>query len=244
MKTNLTDIEKDIDRLIDEWQALMETPAINVRYRSRMSFGYTEVLSYQNYFNQEIFDEKYYTLYTQAVVFIKQVADYMMPSFNDLHSQLTDGSSYYLTFVNFVAKLRQQTSILEGVKRRFTSSLFDIKHLAQADLFNDALDQAQYLLTHKYYRAAGVVAGVVLEQHLKSICNAKGFAIKEKHPSIENYRQTLYDENKYITQSQSTQLTRLGQLRNECGHNKVDEPTKENVEYLINQTDNIRNAIL
>jgi hypothetical protein len=244
MTTNLTRIEQDIDRLIDEWQALMETPAINVRYRSPMSFGYTEVLSYKHYFNKEIFDEKYYILCTEAIVFIKQVADYMMQSFNDLHSNLTDEKAYYLPFEDFVGKLRQQKSILEGVKRRFTSSLFDIKHLAQADLFDDALDQARYLWTHKYYRASGVVAGVVLEQHLKSVCNTQGFVVKLKHPVIENYRQTLYDENKYITPAQSTQLTYLGQLRNKCGHNKTEEPTKDDIQNLINGVDNIRNTIL
>lgn len=36
--------------------------------------------------------------------------------------------------------LEQQIAIVEAIKRRFESSLFDIKQLVQADLFDSELD--------------------------------------------------------------------------------------------------------
>lgn len=61
--------------------------------------------------------------------------------------------------------LAQQKAIVEAVKRRFDSSLFDIKQLVQADVFDSELDGARELLKNKYARAAGAIAGVVLEGH-------------------------------------------------------------------------------
>jgi hypothetical protein len=58
----------------------------------------------------------------------------------------------------------QQFQILEAVQGRFASSLFDIAQLARADLFDSELDAATELLKHGFLRAAGIVAGVVLEK--------------------------------------------------------------------------------
>ena len=63
--------------------------------------------------------------------------------------------------------LRQQVAILTSVKARFESSLFDIRQLVQADLFDSELDAAKELAKHKFNRAAGALAGVVLERHLR-----------------------------------------------------------------------------
>lgn len=228
--TNLTKAEKDIGRLIDEWHILIKIP--------QKEYGYTFTATLD--VDREQLDSKYYSSYTEAIIFIKQVAPHMLDNFIQLHNTINEP----LRVQKIYTILLQQKSILEGVKRRFTSSLFDIQHLAQADLFSDALDQARYLCTHKYYRAAGIVAGVVLEQHLKSICNTQGFTIKEKNPSISHYKITLWDENKYITANQSDDLIKFGRLRNDCGHDRVEEPTKDDIQNLINGVDNIRNTIL
>lgn len=61
-----------------------------------------------------------------------------------------------------IPHLRQQQAILNAVSSRFESSLFDIRQLVQADLFDSELAAAQELLKIGFIRASGAVAGVVL----------------------------------------------------------------------------------
>src|SRR6266576_488371 len=65
-----------------------------------------------------------------------------------------------------IPHFREQLSILKAVYQRFESSLFDIRQLVQADLFDSELDAAIELAKNKFTRAAGALAGVVLESHL------------------------------------------------------------------------------
>src|ERR1700730_9876215 len=64
----------------------------------------------------------------------------------------------------------QQLKIVEALKQRFESSLFDIRALIQADLFDNELDAAAELNKKGFHRGAGAMAGVVLEEHLTTIC--------------------------------------------------------------------------
>ena len=70
---------------------------------------------------------------------------------------------------NAIPKCQQQLNILKAVQARFESSLFDIKQLVQADLFDDELAAAKMLNKNKFVRAAGAIAGVVLEKHLDQV---------------------------------------------------------------------------
>ena len=44
-----------------------------------------------------------------------------------------------------IPRFRQQLNIVSSVKKRFESSLFDIRQLVQADLFDSELDAAKEL---------------------------------------------------------------------------------------------------
>src|SRR6202140_2333638 len=61
-----------------------------------------------------------------------------------------------------IPHVREQENILKAVSQRFESSLFDIRQLVQADLFDSELDAAGELAKNKFTRAAGALAGVVL----------------------------------------------------------------------------------
>ncbi len=68
------------------------------------------------------------------------------------------------------AKFQQQYLILESVRQRFESSLFELRQLVQADLFDTELDASKELLKNGFSRAAGAIAGVVIEKHLSQVC--------------------------------------------------------------------------
>lgn len=127
--------------------------------------------------------------------------------------------------------LDQQIAIVEAIKRRFDSSLFDIKQLVQADLLDSELEGAEELLKNKFARAAGAIAGVVLEGHLKQVCDNHG--LPKKSGTIAVLNDALKAAN--ITElSQYRHIQFLGDLRNKCGHRNTTEPTTEEVKDLIN----------
>ena len=51
-------------------------------------------------------------------------------------------------------KFSQQKNILKSVKERFSSSLFDIEHLLQADIFDSELDSSEELLKKGFTRGS------------------------------------------------------------------------------------------
>ena len=128
--------------------------------------------------------------------------------------------------------LKQQVAILDSLKNRFESSLYDIRQLVQADLLDSELDAARELLKHKFMRAAGAVAGVVLEKHLLEVCNNHSVKITKKHPTIADLNDALKSMD-VIGTPEWRFNQHLADVRNLCDHNKHKEPTPEQVDDLI-----------
>ncbi len=137
---------------------------------------------------------------------------------------------------NAIPHFRQQCAILDSVKARFESSLFDIRKLVMADLFDSELDAAAELAKKKFHRAAGAVAGVVLEKHLAQVCSNHSVAISKKAPNISNLNNLLKAGN-VVDVAQWRFIQHLGDIRNLCDHNKTKEPTAEQVDDLISGVD-------
>ncbi len=131
-----------------------------------------------------------------------------------------------------VPHLKQQIAILDSLKKRFESSLFDIKQLVQADVLDSELESASLLSKHKFYRAAGAVAGVVLEKHLAEVCSQHGITIRKKNPTIADLNEALKSAS-IISTPQWRFNQHLADIRNLCDHNKDKDPTKDEVEDLI-----------
>ena len=126
----------------------------------------------------------------------------------------------------------QQLAIIRAITVRFESSLFDIRQLVQADLFDTELDSAKELAKHMFLRAAGAIAGVVLEKHLAQVCDNHGIKISKRDPSISDFNDSIKKES-VIDVPTWRNIQLLGDLRNLCDHNKEKEPTPQQVEDLI-----------
>ena len=135
-------------------------------------------------------------------------------------------------FAAVVMRFFTQFGILSAVKSRFESSLHDIAQLARADLFDSELDAARELFKSGFLRAAGVVAGVVLEKHLQGVCSAHGVQIRKKTPTIGDFNDSLKEAG-VVDIPVWRQIQRLGDLRNLCGHQKERDPTKDEAAELI-----------
>jgi hypothetical protein len=141
-----------------------------------------------------------------------------------------------------IPNFRQQLSIVKSVKTRFESSLFDIRQFVQGDLFDSELEAAGELAKNKFLRAAGALAGVVLERHLTEVCDNHGVTLKKKNPGISDLNEVL-KEAKIIDIPQWRSIQLMADIRNICDHSKKVEPTDDQIETLLVHTRKITKTI-
>lgn len=205
------------------------------------------------------FESEYDTWYSEALQVVKQIIpdrydDFVKQYKNEKRKEidfLTYGISDYLIglktrkYGDIVAdqeaaipKMQNQNSILQAAQKRFESSLFDLKEVLQADLFDSELEAAQELCKKGFVRGAGAIAGVVLESHLSHVCENHGRKSRKKHPSISDYNQLL-KESEIIETSKWRFIQHLGDLRNLCDHKKDRDPNIDDISELIAGVDKI-----
>jgi hypothetical protein len=132
-----------------------------------------------------------------------------------------------LTMVRVV----NQMQIISSLSSRVDSVLQDVKGHLFAELQDSELSAAAQLKKINL-RAAGALAGVVLERHLQRVSENHGLVIKKKNPSISDLNDPLKQADVYdVPTWRKIQL--LADIRNVCSHQKDVQPTVEQVDELI-----------
>ncbi|MCP3734813.1 hypothetical protein M9979_08010 [Sphingomonas sp. RP10(2022)] len=139
-------------------------------------------------------------------------------------------------------QFNQQVAILKSAKKRFESSIFEIRQLVQADLFDSEIEASLELFKNGFLRAAGAIAGVVIERHLKQVCDDHNIKITKANPGIAVLNQALRDGN-VIDIPQWRFNQHIADIRNICDHSKSQDPTKEQVQDLIDGTKKILKTV-
>lgn len=257
--TNLDKYKQDLDKLIEKGQ--------------RLQLGLLKELGMLDKLeNKKDVLEKYKPLgfkfnyeewYTECLVVVEQLIPSRLEDFIKLYKNEKRKEIDFLTYtisdhlLGLVTrrggevkadgqaafpKFQQQLSIVTSVRRRFESTLFDIQQLVLADIFDSELETARELMKKGFYRASGVICGVVIEKHLHQVCINHKLPISKKHPTISDFNDILKNSDVYdvITWRH---IQRLGDVRNLCGHNKDREPTKDEVNELIDGTAKINKTI-
>ena len=215
------------------------------------------------------FKRDYQTWYSEALYLLKQLLPDRIPDFRELyeksktrknisHENYVIGDALLglqlvrknqwgieetvVTPVAAIPKFEQQLSIITSVKRRFESSLFDIKQLVQANLFNSELEVARELNKKGFIRGAGAIAGVVLEKHLSQVCDNHSMTVTKKNPTINDYNQLLKDSDVIETKDWRF-IQHLADLRNSCVHNIEKKPKKEDIADLVDGVEKISRTI-
>lgn len=215
-------------------------------------------------FKDESFKDKYHSWYNESLCLIKQlmpervddfVSYYKLAKRKNLDFETYTVSDYLVGLIvrdnwgkilvdtrSAISKFQQQLYIVKSLKDRFDSSLYDIRQLLQADLFDSEIAVARELLKKGFVRAAGAVTGVVLEKHLSIVCQNHELASRKKSPSINDFNQLLKDNNVIDTPTWRN-IQFLADLRNLCDHGKEREPKKEEIEDLIDGTSKVMKTL-
>jgi len=208
------------------------------------------------------FSERYQKWYTRALAVVRTLALERLDEFRRLYEgdekrKVLDATSYCIADyvrghrpaprgiperepfdVKMAAYVRvnTQVDIVASAAWRLDDILTNIRGVLQADLFDSELDAARELAKNGHLRAAGAVAGVVLEGHLAEMCRTHGIAVRKKEPSIGDYNDLL-KKGEVLDVPQWRLVQRLGDLRNLCTHKKTREPTADEVRELIDGVD-------
>ena len=131
-----------------------------------------------------------------------------------------------------IPHFEQPLAIIEAAQARFESSLFEIRQLVQADLLDSELEAAEELAKHKFFRAAGTVAGVVLEKQLAQVCDDHKLMTAKKHPTISDFNEALKAAG-VIDVPQWRFIQHLADIRNVCDHGRRSNPTPDQIADLL-----------
>jgi len=261
--SNIERFNKDLENLIqlgDDLIISMEFECYPELLKQKLKGKYDEVKkSLKNFSNY------YQTWYSESLVLITQILPDRINDFKKYYEKpktrkfLSCGNYVIEDYLqNLVSKnglglvivgpsaavnnFKQQVNILKSVQKRFESSLFDIKQLTLADVFDSELASAKELNKKGFSRGAGAISGVVIEKHLAQVCKNHKITIRKKNPTISDLNDLLKKADIYETPTWR-KIQHLGDLRNICDHNKSKEPQKEDVEELIEGVDRIIKTI-
>jgi hypothetical protein len=128
-------------------------------------------------------------------------------------------------------RLLNQFQILAALDSRIDSVFADVTGHLFAELQDSELQTASRLAKENL-RAAGAIAGVVLERHLQRVVDNHQLSMTKKNPTIADLNDPLRTKEIYdVSTWRKIQL--LADLRNLCVHQKTTEPTNAQVEELI-----------
>jgi hypothetical protein len=259
MTSNLQKFEEELNELIDKGKLFRLDLDVQSRIDKNPKIKLTEIESKVKNF----FQHNYQSWYTASISVVKQIIPDRYEEFKSYYEidkkrkatnlmtfKIQDWLNGIRVIPNWqqkkifddlgliMASFNTQLSILKAAKIRLKSSLFDIKQLVQAELFDSELDSARELSKKGFLRPAGIVAGVVLERHLKQVCENHDVKSTKKNPTIADLNELL-KSNGIVDILKWRQILILGDIRNYCGHDKEREPTKDEVQELIDETDKI-----
>ncbi len=110
----------------------------------------------------------------------------------------------------------RQRNILLSVQDVVEIKELNLRKLISADVVKTEIDQAEALFVGGFSRAAGVIAGVALERHLKTLCDIDGITYGPRD-TIQPVAQLLRSAGKFDI-VEMNRITYLASIRNKCSH--------------------------
>jgi len=158
-----------------------------------------------------------------------------------IRSDLSSDSSEYV--YSWKKSFLIQRGIISSISLLARIKEKSLRQILTSDIVNSEIEEADLLFENKHYRAAGAVAGVALERHLKTLCEINGITYKIK--GIASLAHALYNNKPpKIDNTELSNIEFLGKIRNDCTHPNSpngpdcipDDELKRRVRMLIDQT--------
>jgi hypothetical protein len=134
-------------------------------------------------------------------------------------------------FNTTAVRLYNQMQILGSLKGRLKGVLADVRGHLLAEIEDEELEVAAKLLRVNV-RAAGALAGVVLEAHLQRVAANRQVPIGKRDPTVADLNDPLKKAGIYDLPTWR-KIQHLADIRNLCDHKKGREPTEEEVAELV-----------
>ena len=112
------------------------------------------------------------------------------------------------------------------------------KGLISAEIFSDFLEMAQHLLDEGYKDPAAVMAGSVLEEHLRQLCQKHSIPTEttkqgRSHPKKADALNSDLARKQVYNRLDQKNVTAWLDLRNKAAHGKYQEYTEEQVSLML-----------
>ena len=140
---------------------------------------------------------------------------------------------------DFIKEFNEQISILVSIPAFVEVQEISLKKLISAEFTRTEIEEAENLLTAKYYRAAGALAGVALESYLKTLCSSYKINYLPK-PSLDSMIQILYKNGK-LDSTEMKYMQYLASIRNKCSH--ADNVLEADVRKLVESVRALTNSM-
>lgn len=150
---------------------------------------------------------------------------------------------------NFGLRTCQVSGILESLHADMQAGFMDsVPELIHGEMFGDFLEMAQHLMDEGYKDAAAVIAGSVLEGHLRQLCLKFGVetdrevngVLKPKKAELINADLTKASA---YTKTDQKNVTAWLDLRNKAAHGQYEEYEPGQVSLLISNVRDFFNRV-
>lgn len=129
------------------------------------------------------------------------------------HLRSFDAARHVPMGANYEA-LKRLRAVFLAAKDDFEGGYLNtVRNLIHAEIFENELDQAAELLSAGYLSAAAVVAGVVLETHIRNLCTDNGLS----HAKLDKMNADLAKAGVYSS-IQQKRITAMAGIRNAAAH--------------------------
>lgn len=222
----LLDDQKELLALVQDTEQLIE---FGTKYQRWYSWAYKLVESLAPERLQEFVS--YYLIDPKRK--LTDAGNYVIQDYIKAIGARTNTYDRPLWDINNLTAIRiaNQMQIIGSLSSRIDSVLKDVKGHLFAELQDSEL-AAAVQLKKVSLRAAGALAGVVLERHLQRAAVNHGVAPGKKNPTISDLNDPLKQAGVYdVPMWRKIQL--LADVRNICSHQKSTDPTAEQVDELI-----------
>ncbi len=217
MKELLPKLTTLIDGLVAEGNAVFGSVKIDSRKEPASSNLFSGIVTRWRYRNVELFDVQACARWSSRCAHLAVLLErHAEPWTAVLNAQIRGSQD-----------MRRLIGTLEAIRLQLDAGLLvRLENLIAADIFDDLLEQAEYLHKKGFLLAAGVLARAVLEEHLRHWCAHVDCTPEKPRPTINDYNTALY-KDQHLDKITMKHVEALAAIGNDAAHNKPDLPTDD-----------------